>query len=271
VKNEKPKSDAGISLLEVTAALILIGIAAVGVFRLHVADHWNLQAYSGTSVSPQGAPATVDEMGRNIRLAGMGLPQSIAGIRTFDSNPDSIAISFATCETALARNMTSSSASFAIDMDRVSCIKPNSWLYLYDHVQDDGEWTEVESIDSSTGHIRCSQDRLSRAYPKGTTVYNIARFKYYLDQASDNDRSRLVLQYHDQPPQVYAVNISDLQFKYRLKSGAVVDNPSDPTSIREVMVEITGPADDRPPTARNRTVAGPLKLATSVFLKNLGS
>jgi hypothetical protein len=75
-----------------------------------------------------------------------------------------------------------------------------------------------------------------------------------------------------QAPQVYAEDLSDLQFQYRMKNGLVIDNPVVADDIREVLITIQGrsqnassdpqvPSDD---PYRYRTYA------TTVHLRNVG-
>jgi hypothetical protein len=69
-------------------------------------------------------------------------------------------------------------------------------------------------------------------------------------------------------PQIYADDITDLQFKYKLSSGALVDVPAMAQMVREVMIDVTA-RTQRADEAGNygyRT----RNLQTGVKVRNLG-
>ena len=82
----------------------------------------------------------------------------------------------------------------------------------------------------------------------------------------------MMIEIMGQAPQVYADNIFDLQFQYKLKNGLTVDVPPIAENVREVLIELSARsetphaegADDAGRVYRERTYN------TSVFLRNIG-
>jgi hypothetical protein len=78
-------------------------------------------------------------------------------------------------------------------------------------------------------------------------------------------------QLYGQTPQVFAENISDLQFKYISKSGKIEDEPSLIDNLREVQVSVLGHSNNPEyddlghETIRNRS------FQTSIFMRNVGN
>ena len=80
---------------------------------------------------------------------------------------------------------------------------------------------------------------LSRKYGANSLVLGLTRAKFWIDNTTVPNHPRLMLQYMGQSPQIYAENITDLQFQYRMKGGAVVDVPPLAENIRQVLVSVT--------------------------------
>jgi hypothetical protein len=108
---------------------------------------------------------------------------------------------------------------------------------------------------------------LSKAYPAGSKVFKMNRFKYFID-CSDSLHPNLMLEAPGMGAQVYAENITDLNLRYVLSSGAIADVFPTPDMVREVIIELdarTNRADDEfqnPYRVRD--------LLTRVRVRNLG-
>jgi hypothetical protein len=98
-------------------------------------------------------------------------------------------------------------------------------------------------------------------------VLKVYQFKYYIDRA-DANHPNLMIKVGNDAPQIYAENITDLNFQYMLSSGAIVDVPPSIDMVREVLITIsarTDKADSEFHTEyRNRS------LSTRVKVRNLG-
>jgi hypothetical protein len=72
-----------------------------------------------------------------------------------------------------------------------------------------------------------------------------------------------------QPPQVYAEDITDLQFRYKLLSGVIDDEPVIVDNVCEVMIAVTGRSFNPDPDNSNDPYRQ-RSFATSVYLRNVG-
>ena len=90
----KTVSNRGISLLEALIALFLTGIVMTIVFSLYVSQHKNWNTQGEITEMQQNARASIDELTRQIRMAGHQLPLGIDGIRAYNTNPDTIIVSY---------------------------------------------------------------------------------------------------------------------------------------------------------------------------------
>jgi hypothetical protein len=68
-------------------------------------------------------------------------------------------------------------------------------------------------------------------------VVPLQRIRYYVDN-SDTTHPNLMMQILGEDPVVYAEYVDDLQFKFRMKNGMVVDVPPIPVETREVMMTV---------------------------------
>ena len=111
---------------------------------------------------------------------------------------------------------------------------------------------------------------LSRKYDANALLLALTRVKYYIDNTTDPDHPKLMVQPMGKDPMVYAENISDLQFNYVMKNGAIETEPVLTENIREVMIDVTAHSnqperdDNGEEHFRNRS------FSTSVYLRNIG-
>ena len=75
---------------------------------------------------------------------------------------------------------------------------------------------------------------------KWSGTQECGKTELFVDNTTDQDHPCLMVQAAGQSPQVYAENITDLQFQYRLKNGNIVDVPILVDDVREVMISVTG-------------------------------
>ena len=149
----------------------------------------------------------------------------------------------------------------------ISGLQDGDWCFIYDPIADTGEFFLVTQVQVASAHIQHNTMDLSRCYPTGSQVIMMKQFKYYIDQ-SDPDHPNLMAWTHQTGAQVYAENITNLNFRYVLSSGATVDVPPIADMVREVAIELdarTDRADDQfYSDYRNRS------LDTRVKVRNLG-
>ncbi|MDH4158172.1 MAG: prepilin-type N-terminal cleavage/methylation domain-containing protein [candidate division Zixibacteria bacterium] len=260
----------GFSFLEVIISLAVMGVVTTAIFHLYVTQHKNYLTQENITVVQQNARAAIDELVRQVRMAGHQLPDPVPAIVASDGNPDTIVVSYvsADCDTYLADSMSSSSSELLCATD-VSCFKEGQWVYIYEPDSGDGEWFPISQIDTAANGLRHDTQALSKAYAKDAIVIVLDEVRFFVDN-SDPNQPNLMMQRRGQVAQVFAENVVDLQFQYRMKNGMIVDEPLYAGNIREILVRITG----RTPTVDGEIVqpgeCSTRTFSSSVFLRNLG-
>ncbi len=267
--SKKIKSPRGISFLEVIIALIIMGAVTTAIFQLYLTQHKNYMTQDDVTTIQQNARASIDELGRQIRMSGYDLPMTVDPVVSANTNPDTITVTYRSndCETYLATAMSQPSAQLECASD-VSCFHAGQWVYIYEPDSTIGEWLEITQVQTGSNCLQHTTT-LSRKYGANSTVQSMNQVKFFIDHTTDVDHPSLMVQSIGETPQLYAEDITDLQFRYKMKSGAIEDEPVIVDNIREVMISVTGrsfkPDPDRPGDPyRERT------FATSVYLRNVG-
>ena len=256
----------GTSLLEVLVALAITGVVTMAMFKAYVTQHRQYLVQEEVADIQQNVRASIEEISKHVRMAGYELPLGLEPIVPGNTNPDTITIVYFAngCETFLSNPMPQPSAELKCGSD-VSCFADGDWVYIFEPDSSIGEWFEITHVQTGSNHIQHNTMVLSRKYGANSQLFAADRVKFFVD-TSDTMHPSLMIQSGGRPPAIYAENVSDLQFQYRMKNGMVVDNPVIIENIREVLISVTARAaradaelDD---TFRQRTVS------TSVNLRN---
>lgn len=265
------KNAKGFTLLETLISLVITGIVTASIMNVYLTSHKNYIIQEDITDIQQNARASIDELARQIRLAGYELPLGIEGIEAYDTNPDTIILTYQNsgCDTYLSAPMPQPSAELKCGSD-VSCFYDGQWIFIYDADSAKGEWFSITQVQSAAMHIQHNTMTLSRKYDVNALVLAMTQVKFYIDNTTDPNHPKLMTQVMGSTPQIYADNIYDLQFQYGLKNGMTVDVPPIAENIREVNISLSA-RSDRPDlddqggeTYRDRT------FTTSVFLRNIG-
>jgi len=267
----KLQSQRGVSFLEVIIALVLMGVVTAGIFRLYITQHEHYIIQDDVTDVQQNARASIDELSRNIRMAGYDLPVGVAALETYNTDPDTIVVLYhhSGCDTYLSNPMPQPSAELKCGSD-ISCFYDGQWVFIYDAGLGEGEWFEITEVQSAAFHLQHNTMPLSRSYDADALVLAMERLKYFIDNTTDPDHPKLMVQAQGHVPQVFAENISDLQFSYRMKNGQVFDEPTIVENIREVMIDVTG-RSNVPQYGENGEETHRLRnFTTSVFMRNVG-
>lgn len=261
-------NERGFSFLEVMIALVLTAIVTTAIFQTYIVQHENYMTQDDIVNVQQNARSSLTELTRHLRMAGYDLPAGVDGIVPHNGNPDSITITYRTddCQVSLNANMASASADIVGDSTTtIGCFNEGEWAYIYHPDSGGGEWFQVLSIDTVNNEITPA-DNLTRAYWDGSIVVTMNQITFFVDETTDADNPRLMMQLRGGQPQIYAENISDLQFRYRLGTGVILDTPPLVDQVTEVLVSVTGQSSDQVEDLighrRERT------FETSVFLRN---
>jgi prepilin-type N-terminal cleavage/methylation domain-containing protein len=270
IHTPKINSQRGVTLLELMIALVTISVITVAIFQLYITQHKNYMTQDDVSNIQQNARAALNELGKQIRMAGFGLPMGVKALAVANTNPDTITVTYRTndCETYLATAMSQPSAQLECATD-VSCFDAGQWVYIYEPDSASGEWLEITQVVTGSMRLQHSTTTLSRKYGANSLVLSMSQVKFYIDKTTDANHPSLMVQSMGQLPQVYAEDISDLQFRYRMKSGAIDDEPAIVDNVREVMISVTGRSFKPDPDNMN-TPYRRRSFATSVFLRNVG-
>lgn len=229
----------GVSLLEVLLALFLTGLVLTAVFKTYITQHKNWTVQEDITDMQQNARAAIDELTRQIRMAGHELPLGLNGIEAYDTDPDTIIITYADggCDAPIEHKMPLPSAELRCDGHDISCFYAGQWVYIFHPDSGGGEFFLISLVQEAASHIQHNTMSLSKCYDKGAIVIALQRLKYFIDD-SDTLHPNLMLQLPGQLPQVYAEDIEDLQFEYTMKNGIVVDVPAIASDVREVKITI---------------------------------
>ena len=138
------------------------------------------------------------------------------------------------CESYLSVDMSSASSIMQLG-SAVDCFKDNSWGYIEIPDSAIGEWFYINTVVPGAQTIDHSNGGgLSRAYPQDAIVKPLTQLKFYVDGYS----GQLMIERKGTFPAVYAEDIGDLQFKYRLANGLIVDQPVLISDVRTVLIEV---------------------------------
>ncbi|MEZ5358053.1 MAG: prepilin-type N-terminal cleavage/methylation domain-containing protein [Candidatus Zixiibacteriota bacterium] len=267
---KKLRSQGGMTLVEVLLAVLLTGIISAAMFRVYINQHQAYNVQDNVIEMQQNARAAIDELTRQIRMSGYALPNGLSAFDAFDTDPDTIRIYYKTvsCEAPIEHDMPLPSAELRCDGHDVSCFYDGQIAYIYDPNLESGEFFEISHVQTGSAHIQHNTDVLSRVYPAGSQLMAIEMIKYYIDQ-SDADHPRLMVQFSNETPQIYAEDIEDLQFTYVLKNGITVDEPVLKADVRQIGIELKA----RTPRAdiESGNIYRYRTYQSKVYLRNLGS
>ena len=265
------QNDKGFSLIEVMIALIITGVVTTSIMKLYITQHENYMTQDDITTIQQNARASIDELSRQIRMAGYDLPLGLQAIYASNTDPDTITILYhsAGCETSLTAPMANTLSPLVCNSD-VSCFFDNQHVYIYDADSAEGEWFQLSTVDEGTFTLNHSTASLSRAYATNSIVIALTKVKFYVDNTTDVDHPKLMIQVQGQNPVIYADDIYDLQIEYGMKNGMIESVPSIPENVREVNITLASRSfkpvldDSGVETYRERS------FSTSVYLRNIG-
>jgi len=264
----------GTSFLEVMIALFIMGVITTAIFNVYLTQQKSYMTQDDITTIQQNGRASIDELSRQIRMAGHALPLGIKAIEAANTNPDTITITYREdgCETYLSDPMPQPSAELKCGSD-ISCFNDGQWVFIFEPDSGGGEWFEITEVQAAAKHIQHNTMVLSKKYAADAVLLSMTKVKFYLDTTTDPDRPKLMLELPGRPPQVFAEDIEDLEFRYRMKNGMVLDEPVITDDIREVLISLT---------ARSRGSDADLveaqgddgyrrrEFTTAVFLRNVG-
>lgn len=239
MKISKLKNNRGVSLIEILVAMFLTGIITAAIFEVYINQHKNWTIQGEITDMQQNARASIDELTRQIRMAGHQLPLGLSSLEAYDTNPDTIVINYSAdgCYAPIHHKMPLPSAELRCDGEDVSCFYPGQFVYIFHPDSGGGEFFEISHVQTGSAHIQHNDWPLTKCYDEDAIILALERYKFYIDN-TDTLHPNLMIQINANPPQVYAENITDLQFHYRMKNNDIVDVPPMPEDVREILIDI---------------------------------
>ncbi len=236
---EATRRESGTTLMELLIALALTGVVTLAIMKTYVTQHENYMIQDDVTNMQQNARSCLDELTRQIRMAGHNVPLGLPAIVASNTDPDTLTVTYHgnDCEAALTAKMTSTSAGLVCD--DVTCFHPGQWVYVFDPNLSTGEWFQIGTVSAGSNVLtHALPASLSTLYEANSVVRALNRLQFYVDNSTDLDKPLLMIKVNGYDAQPYAEYVSDLQFRYRLSSGVVVDAPSTMVDVREVMIAI---------------------------------
>jgi hypothetical protein len=187
-----------------------------------------------------------------------------------NSDPDTITLVYLmepVCDAALINPMSQPSSQLETQPNTIDCFEMDTWAYIYNPATEAGEFFLITDVQDATGRIQHSTMSLSTAYPAGSMILMVEMVTFYVDNTTDPEHPKLMIERMDGVPHIYADNIEDLQVSYTLGHGAVVDQFVTPYNVREVNLLLTAR------TNRHDFITGEDfvrdTFATTVYVRNI--
>ena len=235
----------GFTIVELLIALFLAGIVTSAALAIYATQNGQLLVRDDGSEIEANLRAVAVELTTQIRMAGYNVPEGISKLEGYDTNPDTIVVTFdsGTLENVRIENaMPQPTAALQCEGHDLTGVYEGDWLFIYDPNTETGEFFEVTQILYSSCRILHDTMPLSKAYPAGSRILKLNRFKYYVDR-SDSLHPYLMLSAPGLGNQIYAANITDLNVQYVLESGAVANVFPEADMVREVVIDLAGLSD----------------------------
>lgn len=233
-------SERGMTILE----LLIVTIIGLGVTTAALAAYMRMNNQSvwqdQIAEMEQSGRAAERVLSQRIRMAGFGLPMKLAPLTGLDTNPDTITVTAQDarmCQGLSSAAMGNLSSPIQCNGSDLSCFSTSMWAYIYDAVNDTGEFFQVTSVYAGPPSLAHDTKPLSRLYPSGSQVSHVEQFKYYVDR-SDTSHPTLMEKPMGLAAVAYAENIQSLDFFYVMQSGDTVSVPVVPRKVRNVLVRL---------------------------------
>ena len=263
-------NEKGFTVVELLVAVLLAAIVTSAAMALYIVQHKQLMVQDGVTDMQSSVRASAAEVTTRVRMAGYKVPEAVIPIVAHNTNPDTIVVAYdcgLTDDIQIEHAMPQPSAELRCDGHDLSALQDDDLLYIYDPLTKTGEFFVATNIQYSSSHIQHNQGPLSKAYPRGSKILKIDRYKYYVDN-SDANHPNLMLQFGAGAPQIFAENITNLDVRYVMSSGTIVDVPGVVDMVREVVFRVDARTDDADYDFFNQYRTR--SLTTRVKVRNLG-
>ncbi len=231
----------GMTVVELLISSFISVIVISASLGVYIAQHKHMIVQEQVSDMQNSIRASMEELSTKIKMAGYNVPEGLVALTAYNTNPDTIQLTFDSSVlegVEIDHAMPQPSAELRCSGD-ISGLNDDDWAYIYDPTTQTGEFFLISHVQYAAGHIQHNTMPLSHTYPIGSQIWKINQYKYFIDKTTDPDHPKLMVQYFGDTPQIYADNITNLQFKYKLTSGVTVDVPPMPEMVKEVNIKLT--------------------------------
>lgn len=292
------KQPQGFSIPEIAVSLLVCSFVSLSALHIFRADQKIFVEQEEVVDMQQNARIAMDQLIKDIRVAGMGVPSG--GVASDVGHlfpvipgngggniPDTITLlaSFENIETQLSAPMPNESAELKVT--DASEFEVGALGIIYGAVDEGGQAGELFQITHISTHGQHmlqhrksppwnKDQKLSYTFIPPSTIYMMSHRKYFVD-SSDNDHPKLIMSENEGDPLILADNIENLQLTYDLLTGEMdLSDPQFPVLIRKVTVSLVARTNTPDPQWNNGihsiTGAGDnyrrLILKSDVFVRN---
>ncbi len=261
--------EAGFTLVEIMAALVILAIAMTAVFATFTTQQKSFTAQSRVAEMQQNLRQAMEYMSRDLRMAGYGIPDNVTipdgivatGVTSLRSlyakdnttGPDQVYVLYL-FDMDANQPPTSDNASFTAGAGSITVTSTTGFL------TDGGELVLVTDNTTAADLYETSaaagttltfgggygyNSGHSKSYSPPVTVAKACFVRYFIDDATDPAHPSLMVdRLNGRSPQPVADDIEDLQMTYGLDTDAdgTVDTwtsaPAAPSQIRQVRLQI---------------------------------
>jgi prepilin-type N-terminal cleavage/methylation domain-containing protein len=232
------KSNKGMTLVEILVVLAVSSLLMAAMFGLFINQQKSYAVQDQVIDMQQGLRAAIDRMTREIRMAGYGGNSLgiFGSVNTFThiitpvngSSQDSITILVADEVAKLSQNAPAGSSQLILSTSNVFNTSSKRYLCL--------QGQNNYLIQAVTGSTVTLTSPLQEDHLVNESVGLVKAITYRIDPESTN----LVRDENTgEGGQILAENVENIQLRYTLASGAVVDSPATPEEVRMVSVSLT--------------------------------
>jgi len=262
--------EAGFSLVEVMAALVILAIAMTAVFATFISQQKSFTVQSRVAEMQQNLRQAVEYMSRDIRLSGYGIPDNVvipnnviaAGVTSIRSlyakdnttGPDQIYILYMfdmDANQPPAVNTTAMTGTGSVNVDNTTGFLPagGELVLVTDGTTSDLFQTTLVAggvLTFGAGAYNTGHTKLYGVGPPPSTVAKARFVRYFIDSTTDPAHPTLMVdRMGGAAAQPLADDIEDMQLTYAIDTSSPADgvvdvwtsNPATPSQIRQVRLQ----------------------------------
>jgi type IV pilus assembly protein PilW len=245
---------AGFSLIEVMAAIVILGIAMTAVFSTFLFQQQSYTTQVRVAEMQQNLRDAVETISRDIRMCTYGIPSNVNIVDNeitsrylkplnSTSGPDEIYVLYRYDGDAAYPsfdNVNMAASATTVTLTSTAGFAAGDRILVYSATNAD-----MKKVATAVGTTLTLETGVSTAY-SGATLARVRYARYFVDRTTDPAHPTLMLDKRNgQPPQPLADDIEDLQFQYSMDTNGdgvleVVDNNvvGNASFVRQVRVHL---------------------------------